>query len=319
MKIALLEPLGVSEATIHELAEPLIKAGHEFVSYPDKTTDPAEFAARSQGADVIMIANTPYPDEVVRSADTLKMIAVAFTGIDHVGLAACRERAVTVCNCAGYSDTSVAELTIGLTLDVLRSVVAADTALRSHGTSTGLVGREIKGKTVGIIGTGHIGTEVGRLFGAFGARALGYARHEHPEATAAGITYTELDELLATSDIVSVHLPLTDATRGWFDVDKFNRMKDGAVFINCARGPIVDTQALVAALKSGTVSGAGIDVFDTEPPLPATHPLLGIDTCILTPHIAFLTQEAMQRRAVIEFDNVSAWLAGTPHNVCTLS
>lgn len=318
MKVALLEPLGVPEPTIRRLAKPIEDAGHEFVYYGTKTTDPAELSVRSAGADVVMIANNPYPASVVREAASLKMIAVAFTGIDHVGLDACRERGVEVCNCAGYSDTSVAELTVGLAIDVLRRVVPADAAVRAGGTSAGLVGREIAGKTVGIVGTGHIGCAAARLFRAFGARVLGYARHESEAAREAGAEFASLGELLAESDIVSLHLPLNDETRGWFDADKISAMRDGAVLVNCARGAIVDNDALAAALDSGKLSGAGVDVFDMEPPLPEGYALATAKNCVLTPHVAYLTQEAMERRAKIEFDNVAAWLAGSPQNACAL-
>lgn len=318
MKVALLEPLGIPEARVRELARPIEEAGHEFVYYPDKTRDAAELARRSEGADVVMIANSPYPAEVVRGADVLKMIAVAFTGIDHVGLDACRERGITVCNCAGYSDVSVAELTVGLAIDVLRHVVPADAATRAGGTSAGLMGREICDKTMGIVGTGHIGCAAARLFRAFGARVLGYARHESAAAREAGVEFVGLGELLASSDIVSLHLPLNDETRGWFDADKISAMRDGAVLVNCARGAIVDNDALAAALNAGKLAGAGIDVFDMEPPLPEGYALAHAKNCVLTPHVAFLTEEAMERRAVIEFDNVRAWLEGHPENVCEL-
>lgn len=318
MKVALLEPLGIPEARVRGLARPIEEAGHEFVYYPDKTRDAAELARRSEGADVVMIANNPYPAEVARGADALKMIAVAFTGIDRVGLDACRERGITVCNCAGYSDVSVAELAVGLAIDVLRHVVPADAAVRAGGTSAGLMGREICGKTVGIVGTGHIGCAAARLFRAFGARVLGYARHESEAAREAGVEFCGLDELLASSDIVSLHLPLNDETRGWFDADKIAAMKDGAVFVNCARGAIVDNDALAEALNAGKLAGAGVDVFDMEPPLPEGYALAHAKNCVLTPHVAFLTEEAMERRAVIEFDNVRAWLEGHPENVCEL-
>lgn len=318
MRIALIEPLGIPSESVEALAGPIRSRGHDFVCYDDKTTDPAELAHRSAGADVVMIANNPYPAEVVRAADSLKMIAVAFTGIDHVALDACRERDITVCNCAGYSNVSVAELTVGLAIDVLRKVAAGDAAAHGGGTAEGLVGREICGRTVGIVGTGHIGTQAGRLFKAFGARVLGYARHENPEATAAGIEYTPLDELLAESDIVTLHLPLNDSTRKSFGARQFAQMRAGSVFVNCARGAIVDNEALAQALNAGRLAGAGIDVFDMEPPLPADYPLVTARNCVLTPHVAFLTEEAMQRRAKIEFDNVIAWLDGTPANVCAL-
>ena len=307
MKIALIEPLGVPEQTIDRLSAPLKDAGHEFVYFDTKTTDPAELARRSEGAEVVMIANNPYPAEVVAGADALKMIAVAFTGIDHVGLSACRERGVEVRNCAGYSDVSVAELTLGLTIDVLRKVGAA-----------GLMGTEIRDKTVGIVGCGKIGCATGRLFKAFGARVLGYARHEHPEAAEAGIEQVSLEQLLAESDIVSLHLPNNGTTRKSFGTEQFAQMKDGAVFINCARGAIVDNDALAQALNDDKLAGAGIDVFDMEPPIPADYALVNAKNCTFTPHVGFLTHEAMQRRAKIEFDNVVAYVEGRAQNVCEL-
>jgi D-3-phosphoglycerate dehydrogenase len=319
MRVALLEPLGISSQMVEELARPIVGAGHEFVSYDQRTTDVTELARRSSGADVVMIANTPYSADVISTADTLKMIAVAFTGIDHVGLDACRERGITVCNCAGYSDTSVAELTLGLAIDVLRKVVPADSAARTGGTSAGLMGSEICGKTVGVVGTGHIGTQVGRLFCAFGARVLGYARHENPEATRVGIEFVpNLDDLLAQSDIVTLHVPSNAGTRGMIDARRLALMPRGSILINCARGAVVDNEALARALDQGHLAGAGVDVFDTEPPLPTDYPLAHAKNAVLTPHVGFLTQEAMQRRARIEFDNVTSWLAGEPRNVCTL-
>ena len=247
------------------------------------------------------------------------MIAVAFTGIDHVGLDACRERGITVCNCAGYSDTSVAELTLGLAIDVLRRVVPADSAVRTGGTSAELMGNEICGKTVGVVGTGHIGTQVGRLFGAFGAHVLGHARHENPEATKAGIEFVpNLDDLLARSDIVTLHVPSNATTRRMIDARRLALMPQGSILINCARGAVVDNDALASELDRGHLAGAGVDVFDMEPPLPADYPLAHARNVVLTPHVGFLTQEAMRRRARIEFGNVVSWLAGEPRNVCSL-
>lgn len=318
MKITLLEPLGIPENVIREFSAELIKAGHEFRYYNTRTTDKKELIERSRGADVVMIANTPYPDEVIESAEKLKMVAVAFTGIDHVGLTACRQKGVTVCNCAGYSNETVAELTIGLAIDVLRHILPADQAVRSGGTSAGRMGNEICGRTVGIVGTGRIGVRAAQLFGAFGANLLGYARHESAEAIAAGIHFVNLPELLRRSDIVSLHLPLNAGTRRSFGAEQFRQMKAGAVFLNCARGAIVDNQALADALNSEKLAGAGIDVFDVEPPIPADDPLLHAKNTVLTPHVAFASEESMLRRAKIEFENVEAFLAGKPKNVCSL-
>lgn len=318
MKISLLEPLGISESMVRELSAELTKAGHEFVYYNTKTTDSKELAERSKDSDIVMIANNPYPDEVVEAAPKLKMLAVAFTGIDHVGLAACKKKGVTVCNCAGYSNESVAELTVGLAVGVLRKIRQADDAARTGKTAAGLTGREIGGRTVGIVGTGRIGVRTAQLFSAFGAKLLGYAPHQSEEAKAAGIHFVSMEELLQNSDIVSLHLPLTDKTRKSFGKEQFDQMKSGSIFLNCARGAIVDNEAMANALNSGKIAGAGVDVFDMEPPLPADYPLLHAQNILLTPHVAFLSEESMLLRANIEFGNVAAYLAGTPKNVCKI-
>ncbi len=318
MKISLLEPLGVSEELIRELSAPIIERGHEFVCYPAKTTDPEELKKRSEGCEVVMIANNPYPAEVVKAADQLKLLNVAFTGIDHVSLDACREKGITVCNAANYSNETVAELVIGMTIHLLRKITEAEKAVRSGGTSAGLAGREIAGRTVGIIGTGRIGLITAKLFLAFGAKVIAYSRTVKPEAEALGIEYVSLEELMRRSDIVSLHTPNNASTRGMIGRDLFALMKPTALFINCARGPIIDSQALADALNEGRIAGAGIDVFDKQPPLGDNEPLLHAKNCLLTPHVAFLSEEAMIRRARIAFSNTLAYLDGKPENVCEL-
>ena len=318
MKISLLEPLGVSEDLIRELAAPLIARGHEFVYYPQKTTDPEELKKRSAGCEVVMIANNPYPDEVVSACDALKLLNVAFTGIDHVGLDACRRRGVTVCNAANYSNQTVAELVIGMAIHLLRRLDECDDRVRRGGTNAGLAGREIAGRTVGIIGTGRIGLMTAKLFLAFGAKVIAFSRHERPEAVALGIEYVSLEELMRRSDIVSLHTPNNASTRGLISRELFALMKPTALFINCARGPIIDDQALADALNGGRIAGAAVDVFNVEPPLGDDQPLLHARNCLLTPHVAFLSEESMVRRAHIAFDNTLAYLDGHPENVCPL-
>lgn len=318
MKISLLEPIGVSRERIEELAAPVRAMGHTFTCYDAKTTDVEELKRRSEGCEVVMIANNPYPDEVVRAAKSLKMLDVAFTGIDHVGLDACRERGVMVCNAANYSNQTVAELAIGMTIGLLRHVEDAGRAVRAGGTSAGLMGREIAGRTVGIVGTGHIGMITAKLFQAFGAKVIAFSRTRRPEAEAMGIEYVDLDALLRQSDIVSLHVPSNASTKGMIGRAQIDRMKPNALLINCARGPIVDSAALADALNEGRIAGAGVDVFDCEPPIPDSEPLLHAKNAMLTPHVAFLSEEAMQRRARIVFDNLTAYLEGHPENVCEL-
>lgn len=318
MKIALLEPLGISAEMIDQLAAPLRAQGHTFIYYSDKTTDSAELMRRSHGCEVVIIANTPYPAQVVEAADQLKLLNVAFTGIDHVALETCKVRGITVCNAANYSNQTVAELVIGMTISLLRKLPEASAAVRAGGTSSGLTGREIAGRTVGVIGTGRIGMMTARLFQAFGAEVIAHSRSEKPEASALGIEYVSLEALARKSDIITLHTPNNPSTRGLISREIIGLMKPSALFVNCARGPIVDSAALADALNDGRIAGAAVDVFDTEPPLPADEPLLHAKNALLTPHIAFLSEESMLRRARIAFANVEAYCCGAPENVCTL-
>ena len=315
MKIALLEPLRVPEARINELAQPLIDAGHEFTYYPDKTTDPNELYERSKDADIVMIANNPYPAEVIERLENTKFINVAFTGFDHVNSKASKDKGIAIANASGYATTAVAELALGLTLDLFRAITKGNDDIRNANFPGPFQGREIKGKTVGIVGTGHIGLETAKLFKAFGADLIGYNRSEKQEAKDLGVELVELDELLQRADIVSVHLPLNDETRHLLNKDKLSLMKESAVIINVARGPIIDDAALADLLNKGNIAGAGIDVFDGEPPLPADYPLLSAKNAILTPHVGFLSDEAMELRAQIAFENTKAFIDGKPQNI----
>lgn len=314
MKIVLTEPLGIAKETRDALAKTLTDAGHEFTAYDDFTLDPQELTRRAGDADVLIIANHPLPGEVIRAAKNLKMISVAFVGVDHVDAEACTERGILISNTGGYCDDAVAELAIGLTLDVLRNISRGNEAVQAGRGSAGLQGHELAGKTVGIVGTGAIGCRTAELFKAFRCRLIGYSRTEREEARALGIEYRSLNDLMAEADIVSVHTPLTAQTRGLIGEEQIRRMKKGAVLINTSRGPVVDTEALAAALKEGRIF-CGTDVFEKDPPLPEDHPLLGAPGLVCTPHVAFNTRESIDRRAGMAFENVTAWMAGTPVRV----
>ncbi len=316
MKISLLEPIGISQAVLDELSQGLKDRGHEFCYFDTKTTEVEEVKIRTGGCDIVMIANNPYPAEVIESADALKMISVAFTGIDHIGVQACRDKDIMICNAAGYSNQTVAELVIGMAIDGLRNVAKANEVVRKGGTSAGIGGREICGRTVGIIGLGKIGLVAAKLFLAFGAKVIAYNRSQSEEAKALGIEYKSLEEVLSESDIVSLNMPLNDSTRGFISADKIALMKPDAVFINCARGPIVDNEALAKALNEDKLGFACLDVFDMEPPIPEDYPMLHAKNTLLTPHQAFISEESMIRRAKIVFDNVYQYLDGAPVNVC---
>ena len=315
MKIALIEPLRVPETLIEQLAQPIKDKGHEFIYYNEKTTDTGELIERSRDADIVMIGNNPFPEEVVYALDKTQLINVAFTGVDHVGKKAADRKGISIANAAGYSDQSVAELVIGLTLDVYRAISKGNEDVRSADFPGMIQGREIRGKTVGIIGTGNIGLKTAQLFKAFGADLIGYSRTEKEEAKDLGLVYKSIDEVFKESDILSLHLPVTDETKGLVSSEKLALMKSSAILINCARGPIVDNEALADLLNKDEISGAGIDVFDMEPPLPQDYPLLKAKNAVLTPHVAYLTDEAMVQRAHIAFDNTLAFIEGNPKNI----
>ena len=315
MKIVVMEPLGVALEKINALAATLQAAGHEFVYYTSKETQQDKLLSRVQDADIIMLANQPLSAEIINGCPKLKMLSVAFTGVDHVALDACRARNILVCNAAGYSTNAVAELTFGLAISVIRNIVPCDARCRKAGTKDGLVGFELFGKTFGVVGTGAIGARVAKIAAAFGCKVLAYSRTAKQELVDVGVQYVSLDELLAQSDFVSLHVPLTDATRGLINADAIAKMKQGAVLLNTARGPVVDSAALAAALNAGKLAGAGIDVFEGEPPIAENHPLCSAKNTVLTPHVAFASREALETRADIVFANIEKWLAGAPQNI----
>lgn len=316
MKISLIEPLGVKPEVIAELSAGIIAKGHTFISYDTLAEDESEQIERVKDSDIVMIANHPFRKNVIGAAENLKMLDIAFTGIDHVDVSACREKGITICNAAGYSTETVAELIIAMAVGALRNMVKADSIVRASGTSAGIGGREIAGRTVGIIGLGAIGLRAAKLFLAFGAKVIAYNRSEKEEARALGIEYKSLDEVLSESDIISLNLPNNAETKGLISKEKISLMKNDAVFINCARGPIVDNAALAEALNNDELGFACIDVYDMEPPIPSDYPLLHAKNTILTPHQAFISEEAMVRRAKIVFENVEKYLEGNPVNVC---
>lgn len=314
MKIVLLESLGIPAELLKSYADKLEAKGHTFAAY-EKNTDAQVQIDRVQDADVIMIANMPLKGEVIRACKNLKFINVAFTGVDHVDLVAAKEMGVKVSNASGYSTQSVAELALGMMLSLLRNVPQVEERCRAGKTKDGLVGTELRGKTVGIVGAGAIGQNTGRLCKAFGCKVIAY--NHRPKQAAEGTIdeFVDLDTLTRESDIISLNCPLNDSTRGMFDFERIAMMKKTAILINVARGPVVDSRALADALNEGRIAGAGIDVFETEPPLDVNHPLLHTPNTIVTPHVAFASKESMALRAQIVFDSLDSFLAGKQVNV----
>jgi len=311
MKIVLLESLGVSQQTIQKHAQKLEALGHTFTAY-EKDADPSVQLARSQGADAIMLANMPLAQVVAEQSPDLKFIDVAFTGVDHIPVEAAKKRGIVVSNASGYATQAVAELCISFMIQLLRNTAQTEERCRQGGTKDGLIGNLLAGKTVGIVGAGAIGKRVAALCKAFGCTVLAYNRSTVLDPTVD--KQVALDELLAQSDIVSLHCPLTPETQGLIGQKELARMKKSAYLINTARGGVVDTAALAQALTAGSIAGAACDVFETEPPLAQDHPLLHTPNTIVTPHIAFASVESMEQRAEIVFGNLYAWLEGNPIN-----
>lgn len=312
MKLVIIEPLGVDQDKLLSMAQAVLPQDIEITYYDTRVSDTDTLISRGRDADIIAVSNLPLNADVINGCTNLKMLTVAFTGVDHIAMDACRQKGITVCNCAGYSTAAVADLVFGMVVALYRNLIPCNEAVRREGTKEGLIGFELEGKTFGIIGTGAIGLRVASIAQAFGCRVLAYSR---TKKDVPGITYTDLETLLKSSDIVSLHTPLTPETRGLIGEKELSSMKPSAILINTARGPVVDSAALADALNCGKIAGAGVDVFEMEPPVPADHPLLNAKNLIATPHVAFATREALVKRDAIVFDNIDRWIKGTPANV----
>lgn len=313
MKIAILESLGIPSDHLDALKAPFEQEGHSFTLF-ERTSDIEILIREAKDAGAVILANMPFPEKAVRACPDLKFIDIAFTGVDHVAVDAAKECGITVSNASGYSTEAVSELAVGLALSLLRELNPADTRCRSLGTKDGLRAEELAGKTVGIIGLGKIGMRSAELFRAFGCRILAASRTVHPSVPDY-VDQVSKETLLKDSDIVLLHCPLNASTRGLIGKEELGQMKRSAFLINLARGPVVRSEELAEALHAGTIAGAALDVFDREPPLDLSDPLLHAPNTILTPHLGFATRESMLLRAAIVFDNLRAFLDGRPVNV----
>jgi len=312
MKIVLLESLAVTDEYLGKFVKELEAKGHTFEAF-EKSADVATQIEQSKDADVIMIGNMPLSGEVIKANENLKFIDVAFTGVDHVDLEAAKEMGVAVSNASGYANQAVAELVLGVIFNLLRNVSKTEIECRKGGTMAGLRGSELRGKTVGIVGYGAIGAQTAEMCHLLGCDIIAYDEYQREDAPSY-VTYKSLEEVMSESDIVSLHCPLLPSTTGLINKERIALMKETAFLINAARGPVVDSEALAEALNNDKIKGAGIDVFEIEPPLNVDHPLLLSKNTIVTPHIAYASDESMERRADIVFDSLNSWLDGKQIN-----
>lgn len=275
-------------------------------------TPAAEILARAAGAPIVLTNKTPLSAATLAALPDLRYLGVLATGYNVVDVAAARVRGIPVANVPLYGTASVAQHVFALLLELTQQVGRHAASVRAGRWSesrdfcfweTPLL--ELSGLTLGIVGSGRIGSAVARIAEAFGMKVV-FARRSGGRA--------ELEQVLRTADVISLHCPLTDDTRHLINATTLGWMKPGAILINTSRGPLVDDAALAAALHAGRIAGAGLDVLSTEPPPPG-NPLFTAPNCIITPHIAWATRAARSRLMGTAIANVAAFLAGKPENV----
>jgi len=313
-----------------------LKRGHDLVL----TEQPLRADNATQFADAEIVSTFIYSKlgrDVLEKLPALKLIATRSTGYDHVDTRSCAERGIVVSNVPSYGENTVAEHVFALLLAISHRLREAMERARSgRFTPEGLEGFDLQGKTLGVIGTGNIGRHVIRIAHGFAMQVLAFDVKPQPQiAKELGFRYVSLDELLAGSDIITLHVPALPQTEHLIDVRAIARMKHGAILINTARGSVIDSRALIEALRSGKLAAAGLDVLPDEPlireeaelissiyanqqdirDLVADHILLNMPNVIVTPHSAFNTREAIARIATTTVDNIVSFLDGTPANV----
>ncbi|CAJ1387855.1 unnamed protein product [Effrenium voratum] len=280
-----------------------------------KGFDVAWSLAEPSDAWAIVTVTTPVTEEVLNKHPKCKLVAVSFTGFNHVDLEACKKRGISVVNVPAYSTDSVAELSVGLALAVYREIPAGERTLRDGGWVHSAGGMEIRDKVVGIVGLGDIGLRTAELFKAFGPKEiLGWSRRPKPAFDSLG-KQVPIEELFEKADIVSLHVALNAETQGIINRSLMERLRPESVLINVARGGVCDQPAL-ADLLSKKRFRAGLDVFATEP-IPADDPILKVpaDQAVMIPHVAYKTVEALRRRMEITATNIKLFADGQPRNV----
>ena len=287
----------------------------EVVEFSDHVDDRETLVRRLQPFDVVvaMRERTPFPRGLLERLPNLKLLVTTGAANKSIDVAAAQERGVVVCGTRAHPP-GTAELTWALILAVARHIPQEDASVRAGGWQQ-TVGLDLAGSTLGVIGLGRLGSRVARIGQAFEMDVVAWSANLTDERAAeVGVRRVAMEELLSTSDVVTIHLQLSDRTRGLIGREELSRMKPAAILVNTARGAIVDEQALVEALRGGAIHGAGLDVFDQEP-LPKHHPLREMRRAVLTPHLGYVTEktyEVFYRDAV---DDVAAWLAGEPIRV----
>ncbi|MBI4291718.1 MAG: phosphoglycerate dehydrogenase [Betaproteobacteria bacterium] len=283
----------------YDFARPILEPACEIVVEPERVYSAEETATVFAGVEgAILTAFEKVPRSVIEAAPRLRALSKYGVGIEAIDLEAATERGIPVTNTPGANSLGVAEHTVALILSLLRQVPQLDRLVRADRWNDGrrLIGGDVEGSTLGLAGFGSIGQLVGRRAGALGMRVIAYDPFQSDETVAAAGAerVAQLDDLLAASDVVSLHMSVTAETRRLFNAERFSRMKPGALFVNTARAALVDQDALIAALRERHLAGAALDVFEPEPLAPG-GPLLDLDNVIITPHHAGTTVRTRER------------------------
>ena len=288
----------------------------------DRTEFSPDVVVKTIGdADAIFTNKTPLPKEVLEQVPNVKYIGVLATGYNVVDTEAAKKLGIRVTNIPTYGTTAVAQFTMALLLEICHHIGAHGDAVKNGDWTSSpdfcfwnypLI--ELAGKTMGLIGFGRIGQATAMIAQAFGLNILAFDTYRNSKLESETCRYTDLDELLSKSDIISLHCPLFESTMGIINKNSIAKMKDGVIILNTSRGPLVVEQDLCDALNSGKVAGAAIDVVSSEP-ISANNPLLKAKNCIITPHIAWAPKESRTRLMNTAVENLAAFVKGTPVNV----
>jgi phosphoglycerate dehydrogenase-like enzyme len=283
--------------------------------FRDTVSDPDALAERLRPFDalVIMRERTPFPRALIERLPNLRLLVTTGMRNRSVDVAACAEAGVTVCGTPGFGNPTV-DLTWGLILSFARRIPEQERALREGRWQVAL-GTGLEGKTLGVLGLGNLGARVARVGAALGMRLVAWSPNLTDERAAeVGATKVDKAALMAEADVLTLHVVLSDRSRGIVGADDIARMKPGAVIVNTSRGPLIDQPALVAALKEGRIAGAGLDVYDQEP-LPPDHPILSAPNTVLTPHLGYVTEENYRVYFQGAVEAVEGYLKGNPVRV----
>ena len=319
MKIVLLDGRGLNPG---DLSYDCMNPFGDVTIY-ERTDTEAETIARIGDSEIVVVNKVPITEAVLDACPNIQIICVQATGYNIVDTEACARRGIPVTNVPAYGTAAVAQFTMALMLEMCHRI-----GLHNHSVHQGDWAKaetfcywltpqmELAGKTLGLVGFGRIGREVGRLAKAFGMKVIAYNRSQCEEGRQIA-EYVDLDTIFAQSDIISLHCPQTAETQNLINAATIAKMKDGAMLVNTARGGLVDEEALVAALESGKLRYAAVDVVSKEP-MPLDHPLLKTRKCIITPHIAWAPIESRQRLLDTVVENIRCFLEGKPQNVVNL-